>query len=280
MSGLEWIIALAVLVAVTCALAGIYLQLGGRPLMGDALAHGVLPGIAVAFLWSGSRDSLLFMPFAGLVALALVWLTEHRGGPSGPSRLREDAGMGIVYTVFFSIGVILISAFAGDIDLDLDCVLYGELIYTPWQRWSWSGVDLGPRAAWMLFGALVVQLGVLGLMRKELTLMSFDPLYAGVIGLPTRKLYYLHMSTVALTIIAAFEVVGAILVVALLLIPVATARLWSRSIGQLILLTVSLGVLIALGGLGLALVVDSSIAGAMAVTAGVLFVLTAMLRRS
>jgi manganese/zinc/iron transport system permease protein len=277
MSGLEWIILLAVLVAVTCALAGIFLQLGGRPLMGDALAHGVLPGIAVAFLWSGSRDTLLFMPFAALVALALVWLTERT---VGRGRLREDAGMGIVYTVFFSIGVILISAFAGDIDLDLDCVLYGELIYTPWQRWSWDGVDLGPRAAWLLGVALVIQAGLWLVMRKELALMSFDPVFAGVMGLPTRMLFYVHMSTVALTVVAAFEVVGAILVVAMLLIPVATARLWSRTLGQLFTLTVLIAVLMALGGLGLALVVDTSIAGAMTVAGGLLFAITALVRRS
>jgi manganese/zinc/iron transport system permease protein len=269
MTALLWIVLLAVLVAVTCALAGIYLQLGGRPLMGDALAHGVLPGIAVAFLWSGSRDTLLFLPFAALVALALVWLTERTGGRG---RLREDAGMGIVYTVFFSIGVILISAYAGDMELDLDCVLYGELIYTPWQRWTWAGVDLGPRAFWMLLLALVVQVGMLLGMKKELTLMSFDAGYAGVMGVPTRALYYVHMGGVALTTIAAFEVVGAILVVALLIVPVATARLLSRSVGQMMVLSVGVAILTALCGIGLAMWVDTSIAGAMAVASGVMFV--------
>jgi manganese/zinc/iron transport system permease protein len=141
-------------------------------------------------------------------------------------------------------------------------------------------MDLGPRAAWLLGVALVIQAGLWLVMRKELALMSFDPVFAGVMGLPTRTLFYVHMGTVALTVVAAFEVVGAILVVALLLIPVTTARLWSRTLGQLFLLTVLIAVLMAAGGLGLALVVDTSIAGAMAVTGGLLFALTAMVRRS
>jgi manganese/zinc/iron transport system permease protein len=182
--------------------------------------------------------------------------------------------MGIVFTTMFAIGVILISAYAGYIDLDLDCVLYGELVYAPWQRFDIAGVDMGPRAAWMLGLAFIVNLGIIVLMYKELTLTSFDPSFAQVTGVPTKMVHYIYMTGVALATVAAFESVGAILVVAFLIVPPAAARLVSRTVGGMLVGSVVFGVLSAAGGILLAGWIDTSLAGAMAFTTGIFFTLS------
>jgi manganese/zinc/iron transport system permease protein len=237
-------------------------------MMGDALSHAVLPGIAIAFIVSGTRDSWTMMPFAAVFALFLVWLTERIGSRG---RLREDASMGIVFTSLFAFGVILISTYAGYIDLDLDCVLYGELVYTPWQRFTIAGSDIGPRAVWLLGAALLANALIVLLLRKELTVSSFDPTFAQVMGLPTRKIHYAHMTGVALATVAAFESVGAILVVAFLIVPPAAARLVSTSVGGMLMASVGFGVFSAVVGLLLAGWIDTSPAGSMAVASGIGF---------
>ena len=268
MSALAWILIVSILVAVSCALAGSFLQLKRQAMMSDALSHAVLPGIAIAFIVSGSRESWVMLPFAAVFALILVWLTERIGSLG---RLREDASMGIVFTSLFAFGVILISAYAGYIDLDLDCVLYGELVYTPWQKFTVAGMDMGPRAVWLLGTALLANLMIVLMLKKELTVTSFDPTYAQVMGMPSRKIYYTHMTGVALATIAAFESVGAILVVAFLIMPPAAARLVSTSVGGMLMASVGFGVFSALGGLLLAGWIDTSPAGSMAVASGIGF---------
>ncbi len=271
MSALAWIVLTSVLVAVACALSGSLLQLRRQPLMGDALSHAVLPGIAVAFLLSGTRATWAMLPGAAAFALLMVWLTERirsRG------RLREDASMGIVFTTLFAIGVILISAYAGYIDLDQDCVLYGELVYAPWHRWSLGGIDLGPRSVGMLLMAIIANIGLLAALRKELVLGSFDPNFAKAIGLPDQAVHYALMTVVALTTVAAFESVGAILVVAFLIVPSATARLISKSVSGMLAASVLFGAASSLVGLVLAAWFDTSLAGSMAVGSGLLFLIT------
>lgn len=268
MSALAWITLASVLVAVACALAGSMLQLRRQPLMGDALSHAVLPGIAVAFLLSGTRATWAMLPGAAAFALLMVWLTERirsRG------RLREDASMGIVFTTLFAIGVILISAYASYIDLDQDCVLYGELVYAPWHRWSLAGIDLGPRSVGMLSMAIVANVGLMAALRKELVLGSFDPNFAQALGLPNKAVHYALMTVVALTTVAAFESVGAILVVAFLIVPAATARLVSRTVSGMIAASVFFGVASSVAGLFLAAWFDTSLAGSMAAGSGLLF---------
>ncbi len=276
MSALLWIVIIALMVAVTCALAGSFLQLNRQPLMGDAMSHAVLPGIAVAFILSGSRDTWVMLPFAALFALILVWMTERIGRRG---RLREDASMGIVFTTMFAIGVILISAYAGHIDLDLDCVLYGELVYAPWQRFDVAGVDMGPRAAWLLGLALLVNLGIILLLYKELTLSSFDKSFAQVTGVPTKGVHLAYMTGVALATVAAFESVGAILVVAFLIVPPAAGRLLSTTVHGMIYSSVAISVLSALIGLVIAAGLDTSIAGSMAAGSGLLFSLSTLRSR-
>jgi manganese/zinc/iron transport system permease protein len=256
------------LVAASCALVGSFLVLRRLALLGDAISHAVLPGIAIAFLVSGERAALPMLLGAGALGLLTVLLVElfHRTG-----RLKEDASIGVVFPALFSIGVILIAHYASQVDLDLDCVLYGEIAYTPWDLLLVGDRSLGPEALWLNGGTLALNALLVGLLYKELKVSTFDPGLAATLGFSPALLHYLLMAAVSVTVVGAFESVGAILVVAMLVVPPATAYLLTDRLGPMIGLGMGLGVVSALGGYGLARVLDASIAGAMATVAGGLF---------
>lgn len=240
-------------------------------MVGDAISHAVLPGIVIAFLISGYRDSFSMLLGAGLLGLLTTFLIEyfHTKG-----KLQTDASIGVTFTWLFAIGVILISVFAGQVDLDQDCVLYGEIAYTPIDLWVVNGEwNFGPRAIWVLGSVLVIVLLLVKLGYKELYLTTFDPSYATSIGISVTLWHYILMGAVSLTTVASFESVGAILVVALLTAPAATAYLLTSDFKTMMILSVVVGVLISIGGYFLAISIDGSIAGAMSSFAGFLFLL-------
>lgn len=265
-----WVIITAILVATSCALAGTFLVLRKMSLMGDAIAHAVLPGIVIAFLLTAGRNTFPMLIGAGLFGLLTVWLTEEL---SKKGRIFHDASMGIVFTTLFAIGVIIISLFAANVDIDQECVLYGEIAYVPWDLWIWRGTNMGPRPVWILGMVLVINISFITLMYKELKTYSFSPQLAATLGLPVGLIHYGLMGTVSLTTIASFESVGAILVVALLIVPPATAYLLTDRLHRLLLLAVFFGITSAVGGYYLALWINSSIAGAIAVVNGLQFAL-------
>jgi manganese/zinc/iron transport system permease protein len=135
------------LVAISCGLLGSYLILRRMAMIGDAISHAVLPGIVIAFLLTGSRESVPMLIGAGLIGILTTFLIEfiHKKG-----KLQTDASIGVTFTVLFAIGVILISALAGKVDLDQECVLYGEIAYVPIDLWILpSGAVMGPRAMYI-----------------------------------------------------------------------------------------------------------------------------------
>jgi len=256
------------LIAGSCALVGCYLVLRRLALLGDAISHAVLPGIAVAFLLTGNRSPLpMFLGAAvvGVLTVVLVRLLH------GTGRLVEDASIGVVFPALFSIGVILISRYASRIDLDLDCVLYGEIAYAPWDLLMVGDVSLGPKPLWVAGSVFVLNLLLVLFLYKELEVTSFDPALAASLGISPILLHYVLMSAVSVTVVGSFESVGAILVVAMLVVPPATAYLLCRSLKTMLVVAVALGVLSAVLGYGLARSLDCSIAGAMATVTGGLF---------
>lgn len=264
-----WIILTASLVAASTAILGSFLVLRQMTMVADAISHAVLPGIALAFIATQSRDTTVMLLGASVVGLFATWLIEtlHRKG-----RLPQDASIGIAFTGLFAIGVILISAFAGKVDLDQDCVLYGEIAYAPLDVWiSPSGLNLGPKPVWLLGGLLITLLIFLNFAYKPLTLTSFDPNYAAAIGFSTMTWHYLLMGGVSLTTVLSFESVGAILVVAFFVVPAAAARLLTDSLKGMILRAVALGVAASVAGYFLAVWVNGSIAGAISVVLGLEF---------
>ncbi|MEJ2004539.1 MAG: metal ABC transporter permease [Cyclobacteriaceae bacterium] len=257
------------LVAISCGLLGNYLILRRMAMIGDAISHAVLPGIVIAFLITGSRESVPMLIGAGLIGILTTFLIEffHKKG-----KLQTDASIGVTFTVLFAIGVILISAFAGKVDLDQECVLYGEIAYVPIDLWILGdGRIMGPRAMYISGSILVLILIFIRVGYKELYITTFDPSYAAAIGVSTTLWHYLLMGAVSLTTVASFETVGAILVVAFLIAPPATAYLLTDNFKHMLWITVVLGIMISTAGYFLGAAFDGSIAGAMAAVAGVFF---------
>lgn len=274
MNEAAWIILAGALAAGSCAIVGCFLVLRRMAMLGDAISHAVLPGIALAFLLTSSRAPLPMLLGAGALGLVTAGLTDwlHRTG-----RLQQDAAIGVTFTWLFAIGVILISGFAGAVDLDQECVLYGEIAYVPLDVWRLAnGHSLGPRAVWVLGSVLLVNVAWVALAWKELRLCAFDPELAVALGLPVTAMHAALMAATSLTTVAAFESVGAILVVAMLVGPAATAYLLTDRLFRMVLIAVGVGAAASAGGYLLARLWDASIAGCMAVAIGVLFALAAL----
>lgn len=269
------------LVCLCCSLMGSILVLKKVSLIGDAISHAVLPGIAIAFLLSGTRNQLVMLLGAAVFGLLTVVLTDwlHRSG-----KMKQDASMGTVFTTLFAIGVILITVYSSQVDLDQECVLYGEIAYVPWDVWMWNGVNMGPEAIWTL-GLVLIFIGLfLASFYKEIYAYCFDVRFALSIGIPATVVHYAVMTLVSLTTVAAFESVGAILVVAMLIVPASTAYLFVRSLKGMLLWSVLFGFLSNVLGYGLAAWLNVSIAASMSVMAGCIFVvvllITALAKRS
>lgn len=262
------------LTAASCALVGTFLVLRRMALLGDAISHAVLPGIVLAFLVSGDRSTLAMLLGAGALGVITVLLVETL---TRTRRMASDASMGVVFPALFAVGVILVTRFTSSVDLDLDCVLYGEIAYAPWDTLELGGRTLGPRGLWVGGAVLLFDLALVVGLFKELKLSTFDPALAATLGFSPVLLHYLLMCAVSLTVVGSFEQVGAILVVAMLIVPPATAYLLTDRLGWMLGLSVLIGVASATGGYGLARWWDSSIAGAIAVAAGVFFVLALLL---
>lgn len=264
-----YILSTAALVSMSCALLGCFLVLRKMAMVGDAISHAVLPGIVIAFLVSGSRDSATMLLGAGLIGIATTFLIEffHK-----KARLQTDASIGVTFTWLFAVGVVMISLFAGRVDLDQDCVLYGEIAYVPLDLWiTESGTIMGPRALYVAAAIFVLIVIFITTGYKELFLTTFDPAYAATIGISTTLWHYLLMGAVSATTVASFEQVGAILVVALLIAPAATAYLLTDKLKWMLVLACLAGVIASFTGYWLAVWLDSSIAGAIASMSGVLF---------
>jgi len=268
------ILLVGAIVAASCSLVGCFLVLRRMALLGDAISHAVLPGIAIAFLLTGRRAPLPMVIGAGLLGVITVLLVELF---NRTRRLKEDAAIGVVFPGLFAIGVIIVSRYAAQVDLDLDCVLYGEIAYAPWDLLYLGDLSLGPKALWVNGGVLLLNILLVTLLYKELKISTFDKDLALTLGFAPTLLHYLLMSAVSITVVGAFESVGAILVVAMLVVPPATAYLLTQKLSQMLWLSVLLGIASAGGGYALARVLDSSIAGAMATIAGLLFVIALML---
>lgn len=257
------------LVAGACGFLGCFLILRRMAMVGDAISHAVLPGIVIAFLFSGTRDSLPMLLGAaafGLLCTFFIQTLKQYG-------VQNDAAISVTFTALFAIGIILISLFTRQVDLDLDCVLYGEIAYVAWDTWSALGVDMGPRALWMVGGAFLISLIVVGLFYKQFKIVAFDPQMAAALGIPVLLFHYLLMGMVSITTVASFESVGAILVVAMLIVPAATAYLLTDKLEWMLGFSVLVGILSSVIGYGIAQMLDASIAGSMTMAAGLLFVL-------
>lgn len=259
---------IAATVAVACAIPGVFLVLRRMALMSDAIGHAILLGIVLGFFLVEDIDSPALVLGAALVGVLTVLLVEL---VHSTRLVREDAAIGIVFPALFSIGVLLISRFAGNVHLDVDAVLLGELAFAPFRRLTISGVDVGPKSLWLMLAILAVNVLFVTAFFKELKLSTFDPGLAAALGFAPGVLHYAFMSLVSVTAVGAFDAVGAVLVVALMIAPPATAYLLTSRLTLMIVLSACIGILSAIAGYWAAHFLDVSIAGAMATAAGVAF---------
>ncbi len=187
--------------------------------------------------------------------------------------MRNDAAIGVTFTSLFAVGVVLISLYASNVDLDLDCVLYGVIEYTPLYRLVLAGRDFGPQAFWQMAAVFALVVATVTLLFKELKIAAFDPEMATAVGINATLLHYILMGLVSVTTVGAFEPVGAILVVAMLVVPPATAYLLTDDLKRMLFIAVTSGVLSSILGYFLAQRLDASTAGAMTIIAGAQFAL-------
>jgi manganese/zinc/iron transport system permease protein len=268
-----WIIAAGVLCAVASSLVGNFLVLRRMSMLGDAVSHAVLPGLAAAFLITGSRQS--FPMFVGaamvgvLTAVLSQWIRNF-------GKVDEGASMGVVFTTLFALGLVMIVRAADSVDLDPGCVLYGAIEFTPLDTIFISGIDV-PRVVLTLGIVTLVNFIFVVLFYKELKLTSFDPALADTLGLRSAWVHYSLMTLVAITAVASFESVGNILVVAMMVVPASAACMLTDRLPWLIAWSALIGALSAILGHVAAITIPSwfglgstSTAGMMALVAGLL----------
>lgn len=290
-----WTVIIGALAAMSCSLPGAWLLLRRQSLLGDALSHSILPGIVLAYLilhrletnhWvtpdAGSRHLVLFLGAAvsGVLSAIITELIQRWG------RMDRDASIGVVFTSMFALGLLLIRMFADKVHVDPGCVLYGSLENSVLMRLS-DSIPI-PQAAAVNSIILAVNGLIILIFFKELRLSTFDPGLAGAVGVNAKWIQLGLMTMTAATLVAAFESVGAILVIAMLIVPAAAARLLTDRLGTMLIFTLIIAALSALLGhvgaitipsmlfsrLGYTDIHDASTAGMMAIAVGGIFIVT------
>ncbi len=264
---------IAIVVAVACALPGVFLVLRRMALLSDAISHTVLLGIVLGFFILQDLESPLLIVAAagmGVLTVTLVELLHN-------TRLvKQDAAIGLVFPALFSLAVILISRLAGGVHLDNDAVLLGELAFAPFDRLTIAGASL-PRGLVVMGVILVLNLFAIVLGYKELKLATFDAALAASLGFSPTLVHYGLMTLVSITAVGAFDAVGSVLVVALMIAPAATAYLLTDRLSWMLFLSALIGAAGAVAGFWLARLLNANIAGSMAAAVGLIFLIGFML---
>lgn len=266
------ILLIALLTSIACCLPGIFLMLRGVALMSDAISHAILPGIVLMFLITKNLDSPFLIIGACLAGIATVIVTEW---VIHTKKLKKDAAIGIVFPLFFSVGIILINLYTRNAHLDMDMVLLGELAFTPFNRLFIGGIDCGPTALYIMGTVALLNILLTIIFYKELYITTFDPSLATMVGISPRIVYYALMMVTSITAVAAFNIVGSIVVVALMLTPAATAYLITHQLSTLIPTALLCATLSTCLGYAVSHMADVSIAGAIATMSGVIFLAVA-----
>lgn len=237
-----WIILVVGLLALSSSILGCFLVIRQNVMFVDTLAHSILPGIVLAYIIRGEKDNFFILLFAllfGLLITVLItWLNSSM-------RNRNDAVLGIVYTFFFAIGIILVTLFGEQADLDTDCVLFGEMLYIPFETLSFTEI---PRSFPITLITSVATICFVWIAFRPLAIISFDEIFAQSIGLNVDKWNFLFTSFVTILTILSFEIVGSLLVVALFAFPPAIAFLLTKRLQTMIILSAVISLLSVITG--------------------------------
>ena len=268
-----WTVAIATVTAVACSLCGVYLVIKREAFVSEGLSHAVLPGIVVAFLFLQDRSSPLLIVTAGLSGLLMVWLVQA----IFKTRLvDQDAALGIVFSGLFSVGVLLSSLELKNVHFHAECIIDGDLAYAPLKQVEILGWMV-PKALAVMSAVLAVLIGFVVVFYKELKLMSFDETASKMLGFRPRLMHTLWLGLVSITAVAAFQVAGTVLVVALMIAPPVAANLWTNRLGWMLVASSLIGAMAAGGGVALGMGLNTAYAGPIASMAGLLFLLSLFL---
>lgn len=279
---MEFVVAVALLsvvTSITCALPGTFLVLRHQSMLVDAMSHAVLPGIVIGALWSGTTHSPAMIIAAAAMGLIVVLGAEKL---KQTGLIAGDANQGLIFPVLFAIGVILLSTVLKQVHICQDTVLTGDLnlmALAP-EHVLIGSYDIGPRTMWQLLVVLVMNAIYIALTYRVLKLATFDPLLAQTMGFPVRAVEYGLMILVSITVVVAFNTAGAILVVALMIVPPATALLVTKTLPRMIVATVVIAAFSALIGFYIAYVFDLATSPMMAVVDGVIFLIVFVASRA
>ena len=261
---------IASLVAVACAIPGTFLVLRKMAMISDAISHSILPGIVVGFFITQDLNSPILILLAALTGIITVVLVEYI---QKTGLVKEDTAIGLVFPALFSIGVIMIAKNANDVHLDVDAVLLGELAFAPFDRLLIGSVDVGPKSLWIVGVILLITITLLVAFFKELKVSTFDKGLAASLGFSPAIIHYGLMSVSSVTTVGAFDAVGAILVVALMIAPAAAAYLLTTDLKKMLGLAIGFGIFSAISGYWIAHWLDASIAGSITTVLGLVFLL-------
>ena len=255
----------AIVVAVACALPGVFLVIRGTTMLSDAITHSVLLGIVLAFFITNDLNSPLLLIGATFIGLVVVWLIEAL---QRTKLMSSDAAIGIVFPLFFSLGIILITRYAGDVHLDTDSVLMGELAFVPFRRAVFFGMDLGPESFISMVVILLLNVIFITFFFKELKVTTFDPVFSAVIGISPAVIHYALMGLVSLTAVGAYDAVGSILVVGFMVGPALSAYLLTNDLKKMIVISVLFAIINSIVGITIARYLNVSLAGMIATVTG------------
>lgn len=262
-----WTIAIGCLCSLPSALIGTFLVLRRMSLLGDAISHAVLPGIALAFLASGQVSGLPVLIGSVITAIITALLSRSL---TDSGMVNEQAGLGVIFTTLFALGVVFISRAAENIDLDPGCVLYGAIEFVPLETIVIGSFEL-PRAIVPLSVVSIMTIFFIVVFYKELKITSFDSGLAQAMGLYPKRIDFILLVLTAIVTVVSFESVGSILVIVLLVAPSCAALLLTDRLEAALPISVSFGCLASLLGYLLALSTNTSVAGMMAFVSGIIF---------
>ncbi|MBI1837659.1 MAG: metal ABC transporter permease [Flavobacteriia bacterium] len=259
----------AATIGLSCAILGCFLVLRKVVMVGDAISHSVLPGIAIAYIVSANFNSSLLLIGAAIFGVITTLIIDffHK-----KLKLQEDASIGITFTWLFALGVIIITLFTeSNTDLDQDCVLFGELSSSFLDKIIMNDYLIGTRSFWMIFPVFLIIVIFVVRGFKGLLLISFNEEYAKSKGIHVSMWNLIFMSLVSITTVMSFESVGAVLVVGLLVIPPATAYILSNDLKKMIFIACGLTLLACILGFYFSILIDVSMSSMVIVTCGMLF---------
>ncbi|MGH2118187.1 metal ABC transporter permease, partial [Aerococcus sp. L_32] len=263
-------LSVVMITAVSCALLGVFLVLKNMAMVADALSHTVLLGIVLGYFIAGDLDSPILFVGAALFGVMTVYAIEY---VVNKFAIQSDAATGLVFTLLFALAIILISKYARNVHLDVDVVLSGEVVFATLNTMEIFGIQV-PISFARMFVMLVINLTFVAVTYQQLKVSIFDPVYAKSIGVAVGFLNLVLMTLVSITTVVAFDTVGAILVISLMVAPALSAHLLSKRLSIMLLVALLYGVINSVLGYYVAIYFNVSISGTIAFAGFVTFLLT------